>query len=134
MGIVILDEHGLAITGIVTVGFQLLTWGIAYTCKTDKLTDISGSLNFIINAILALSLSNQLYARAWILAALLVISRLELGSFLLYRVLQRGHDARFNEIRENPWKFLGFFVFQMIWAWAVSLPIVWTAGQVPQPP
>ena len=44
-------------------------------------------------------------------------ARTYLASYLFYRVLKRGHDARFDEMRSNFWAFLGFWVFQMLWAW-----------------
>ncbi|CAM9735522.1 unnamed protein product [Sphacelaria rigidula] len=34
-----------------------------------------------------------------------------------------GKDDRFDETRENFFKFLAFWIFQMIWVWSVSLPL-----------
>jgi hypothetical protein len=42
---------------------------------------------------------------------------LKLLGFLLIRVLKTGEDKRFDEMRDNFWKFLGFWIFQMIWVW-----------------
>ena len=53
-----------------------------------------------------------------------ITRQLYLAGYLFYRVLKRGHDARFDEMRSNFWAFLGFWVFQMLWAWGVSLPVL----------
>jgi hypothetical protein len=34
----VLDDYYLGITAIITVGYQLCFFAIAYTCKFDKLT------------------------------------------------------------------------------------------------
>jgi hypothetical protein len=34
----VLDDYYLAITALITVGYQLSFFAIAYTCKFDKLT------------------------------------------------------------------------------------------------
>lgn len=46
-----------------------------------------------------------------------------LSAFLLYRILKTGKDDRFDDKRDKFFPFLGFWVFQMIWVWTVSLPV-----------
>ncbi len=46
-----------------------------------------------------------------------------LSAFLLFRIIKTGKDDRFDDKRDKFWSFLGFWVFQMIWVWAVSLPV-----------
>jgi steroid 5-alpha reductase family enzyme len=41
----------------------------------------------------------------------------------LFRVLKTGSDTRFDDIRSHFFKFLGFWVGQIIWVWTVSLPV-----------
>ena len=36
-----------------------------------------------------------------------------LGTFLFMRVLKDGHDKRFNEVRDNPGKFLVYWSIQV---------------------
>jgi hypothetical protein len=43
---------------------------------------------------------------------LVTVSRLELAAFLLFRVMKRGSDARFDEIREGCLTFFAFWVWQ----------------------
>lgn len=46
-----------------------------------------------------------------------------LSGFLLFRILKTGKDDRFDEYRDKFFSFLIFWIFQMIWVWAVSLPV-----------
>ena len=48
---------------------------------------------------------------------------LRLSGFLLFRILKTGKDDRFDDKRDKFFPFLGFWVFQMIWVWTVSLPV-----------
>ena len=46
-----------------------------------------------------------------------------LSGFLLFRILKTGTDTRFDDKRDKFFPFLGFWVFQMLWVWIVSLPV-----------
>ena len=63
----------------------------------------------------------------------LTVSRVELAFFLLYRVCSRKRDARFDGVRDNFLKFLAFWIFQMVWVWVVSLPVVFVNGDKHDP-
>jgi steroid 5-alpha reductase family enzyme len=47
-----------------------------------------------------------------------------IAGFLLFRVLKTGTDSRFDDIRNNFFKFLAFWIGQIIWVWTVSLPLI----------
>lgn len=96
--------------------------------------DLSGAANFILLAVLTFALGNASHPRQVILLVTLLLSRLWLGGFLLYRVCSRGHDSRFDEMRSKCLSFLGFWVFQMLWVWLVSMPIIFTNSRATQPP
>jgi protein-S-isoprenylcysteine O-methyltransferase Ste14 len=47
-----------------------------------------------------------------------------LAIFLLIRVIKSGgKDTRFDDKRKKPLAMAGFFIFQIIWVWTVSLPV-----------
>ena len=46
-----------------------------------------------------------------------------LSGFLLFRILKTGKDDRFDGKRDKFFTFLGFWIFQMLWVWTVSLPV-----------
>ena len=87
------------------------------------MTDFSGSTNFLCLAILVLVLNGTYFKRQIVLTSLTVLWSVRLATFLLVRVLIRGKDSRFDEMRSKFWSFLGFWVFQMIWVFTVSLPV-----------
>jgi len=129
----VLDAYYLAITAFVTVAYQLIGFSIAFTFKFDKITDLFGGTNFIILSILTLALggvSSPLDNRRNIIASVFVmIWGARLSGFLLFRILKTGTDTRFDDKRGNFFKFLGFWVFQAVWVWVVSLPL--TIGNSP---
>jgi len=118
------DEHYLWFCAIITVALQLSCFAIAFSCKFDTITDFSGSTNFVLLALLTLSFGGWYHTRQVVLTVLLTVSRLELALFLLYRVCKRKRDARFDEVRENCGKFLVFWIYQIVWVYVVSLPVI----------
>src|SRR5437660_34724 len=58
-----------------------------------------------------------------------------LKAFCYYRMHKTGGvDTRFNEMRKKFFNFLGFWIFQMLWIWLVSLPVVFlNSPRVSQP-
>lgn len=126
--VLILDEHYFAFSALFTVGLQLSFFAVAYLCKFDLLTDFAAALNKCILAILTLILGGTFYPRQIVLTVMLLLCRVELGLFLLYRVCSRKKDSRFDELRENFFAFLGFWVYQMIWVFATIVPVIFVNG------
>ncbi|KAF2650206.1 oxidoreductase-like protein [Lophiostoma macrostomum CBS 122681] len=120
----VLDNYYLAITLLITIAYQLCFFSIAFSFKFDKLTDFAGGTNFALLAILTLAFSaNRDHARNIVVSLFIIIWALRLSGFLLFRILKTGKDDRFDDKRDKFWSFLGFWVFQMIWVWTVSLPV-----------
>lgn len=124
MTVHVLDNYYLAITWLVTVAYQLIAFSIAFTLKFDKITDFAGGTNFILVAILTLAFSTPHTSARQILASLfLMIWATRLSGFLLFRILKTGKDDRFDDKRDKFLPFFGFFFFQMVWVWVVSMPV-----------
>ncbi|PHH67099.1 hypothetical protein CDD81_4494 [Ophiocordyceps australis] len=119
----VLDDYYLGITAIMTVGYQLFFFAIAYSCKFDKLTDLAGGSNFALVAIVTLALSGHHDARQVVASLFLIAWALRLSGFLFFRILRTGSDDRFDDKRDKFLPFLGFWIFQMLWVWTVSLPV-----------
>ncbi|KAK5992889.1 hypothetical protein PT974_06312 [Cladobotryum mycophilum] len=123
----VLDDYYLGITALITVAYQLVFFAIAFTLQFDKLTDFAGGTNFAILAIVTLSLSSSssdsdIHTRQIIVSLFLIIWALRLSGFLLFRIVKTGKDDRFDGMRDKFLPFLGFWLFQMLWVWTVSLP------------
>ncbi|GAV83490.1 DUF1295 domain-containing protein [Cephalotus follicularis] len=119
----VLDSHFLALTAIVTVGYQSFFFIITALLKFDKVTDFAGSTNFVILAVLTLVLKGSWHFRQVVLSLFVVIWGLRLGLFLLMRILQWGEDRRFDEMRSKLGRLAVFWIFQAVWVWTVSLPV-----------
>ncbi|KAM0430529.1 hypothetical protein ACHAPT_005878 [Fusarium lateritium] len=119
----VLDDYYLAITAIITIAYQLFFFSIAFTLKFDKLTDFAGGTNFALLAILTLSFSGHHHPRQIVISLFIIAWALRLSGFLLFRILKTGKDDRFDDKRDRFIPFLGFWVFQMLWVWTVSLPV-----------
>lgn len=99
---------------------QWLCFVPAYICQTEKYYDLVGSLTYITIAISALFLSDSADARSLLIAALVVVWAMRLGSFLFLRILADGHDGRFDRIKPNPVRFFTTWTMQGVWV-AVTL-------------
>ena len=121
--VTVLDNYYLAITLLITIAYQLIGFAFAFSFKFDKLTDFMGGTNFAWLAILTLALSGTTNVRQIVASVFLILWAFRLSGFLLFRILKTGKDDRFDDKRDKFWPFLGFWVFQMLWVWTVSLPV-----------
>jgi len=119
----VLDDYYLAITLLITIVYQLIGFSFAFTFKFDKLTDFCGGSNFVWLAIITLAFSGTTNARQIVVSIFLMLWAARLSGFLLFRILKTGKDDRFDDKRDKFFPFLGFWVFQMLWVWTVSLPV-----------
>ena len=123
------DVNFLLLTAIVTIFYQLLFYFIAAFFKSDRVTDLAGGTNFVILALLSFFLgaatNPPISLQQYAMTILVIVWGVRLSAFLFYRILMIGTDHRFDEMRDHPIQFLYFWIFQMIWVWTVSLPIVY---------
>lgn len=147
----VLDDYYLAITFLVTLGWQLIGFFMAYALQVDKFTDLWGGINvctrphtslshfptrspltgsifpyapqFFVLALMTLLMSGAYTnARSLVASICVMVWSARLGGFLFFRVLKTGSDGRFDEMRGKFFKFAGFWAFQVLWVWVVSLP------------
>lgn len=117
--------NSILLSLIISIVFNLFVFFIAYKKQTDKLTDITYSLTFIIVTLALLFLNkNELHNYHFILVTMIVIWALRLGSYLFRRILIKGKDDRFDGFRHRFTGFGKFFILQAVSIWIVSLPFV----------
>lgn len=120
------DTNNLSICAIVTIGMQLAFFLVACTCKFDKVTDFAGGTNFVVLAVLTFVLGGTFHWRQILVTALVVAWGLRLSGYLLYRIIKIGEDDRFDDKRAQPLRFALFWIFQAVWVFIVSLPVIFT--------
>jgi len=119
------DDHFILISLLFTVCMQMSFFAIAYMLQIDKVTDFAGTSNFLVLAVFTLWLSGE-FSFPKILASLMVIIwSLRLGIYLTYRIMVWGEDNRFDELRTKFWSFLGFWIYQILWVFLTSLPVIY---------
>ncbi|MDZ7820584.1 MAG: DUF1295 domain-containing protein [Candidatus Marinimicrobia bacterium] len=116
----------------IAVGINVVMFIPAYLFKTDKFTDLSYSLTFIILIITAWILY-PFSAGNTLIAAMVVVWGLRLGIFLFVRIGKMKRDRRFDGIRESFWKFLQFWLLQGISVWIILIPaLLFMKTEVPR--
>lgn len=85
--------------------------------------DFAGGTNFVVLAIITLTFSGHHNARQIVDSLFIMLWGARLSGFLLFRIIKTGKDDRFDDKRDKFFPFLGFWVFQMLWVWTVSLPV-----------
>ncbi len=143
---------GLPLFGLcvgISILIQWLAFIPAYWLQTEKFYDLIGSLSFLTVIILALALGPAPDFRSWLLAGLVGIWAVRLGSFLFLRIHRSGSDGRFDELKVSFPRFLLAWTLQGLWvsfslaaalaaitsvqkveidAWAVIGSLIWLFG------
>ena len=97
-----------AISVLVQAGF----FGFAASLKTDKVTDLSYSVTFILLALVLLFDNDPSEPAQAVIAAMVVLWGVRLGVYLLLRIIRMKRDPRFDGIREDLRRFARFWILQ----------------------
>ncbi|KAK3316445.1 hypothetical protein B0H66DRAFT_499853 [Apodospora peruviana] len=114
--------------------------------QSERFYDLSGSLTYLTVTALSLSLpgirarhvaqqaggsllssaanGGLLSWRSILLSGAVAIWATRLGSYLFQRVLQEGHDSRFDEIKKSPPRFLVAWMAQAVWVSVCLMPVI----------
>jgi steroid 5-alpha reductase family enzyme len=103
------------ICAVVAFGLNWLIFIHAWLRQTEHYFDLSGSTTYILLMVLAVSLSPEVGVRGWLLAGMVVVWALRLGSFLFTRIRRDGGDGRFDSIKPDFAKFLFAWTLQGLW-------------------
>ena len=102
----------LLINLIVVIAINFIGFLFAYILKTDKVTDFSYALSFLVIAVSSLVKSGNINVPNKLLVALVTLWALRLGGYLVLRIRKWGRDKRFDAIRGDFKKFLSFWLLQ----------------------
>jgi steroid 5-alpha reductase family enzyme len=104
-----------AVCGLLAYTINWVVFVPSNLAKTERYFDLTGSVTYVTVLAVALLFSDQLDARAVIVAAMVVVWALRLGSFLFRRVRRDGRDARFDRIKTDPLRFFMTWTLQGLW-------------------
>ncbi len=114
---------------IISIVIQAFFFAIAATFKTDKVTDLSYGLGFILLMVYILFSNSSVGVVQSSVALLIIAWGIRLITYLFRRILVTGKDKRFDGIRENFWKFFQFWFIQAIAVWVISIPAIITVSK-----
>ncbi len=94
---------------------QWLAFIPAYLLQSEKFFDLTGSITYISVITIAVFFSTGADVRSILLAALVIIWAIRLGSFLFGRIKKAGKDDRFDDIKPSFIRFLNVWTIQGLW-------------------
>lgn len=113
---------------------QWLVFIPSFRAQTERFFDLTGSLTYISITTLAVLLTLGVDARGLLVAGLVVVWALRLGTFLFRRVSRAGRDDRFDDLKPSLVRFLNVWTIQGLWVTltaAAAWVTITTARHVP---
>jgi steroid 5-alpha reductase family enzyme len=112
------EAGGVSVFVICIAAAFVVNWLVfipSWFAHTEKYFDLTGSLTYLSVTLLAVVLSGNLDARAWLAAAMVAIWAARLGSFLFRRISAEGKDGRFDKMKFDFPQFLMTWTIQGLW-------------------
>ncbi len=112
---------GVPVFAIAVALAFLIQWLVfipAYIFQTEKYFDITGGITYITVTGVALCYTRYtvpMDARSILVAALVIIWAIRLGTFLFSRIKKAGKDDRFDELKPSFIRFLNVWTIQGLW-------------------
>ncbi|MBN2052571.1 DUF1295 domain-containing protein [Candidatus Woesearchaeota archaeon] len=110
----------LLLTFLISLGIQIVLFIPAFIFRTDKLTDLSYGLTFILLAWIVF-LKNSFSPLKLLLVIMITLWGMRLAGYLVIRILKTKKDKRFDGIRESFPRFFSFWVLQGVSVWIIML-------------
>ena len=126
----IIDEYPLLFICLFsTFIIQWIVFLPSYYWHTEKFYDLTGSVTYIFITLVALYHKGQFIGpradiRSLLLAMIIIIWALRLGSFLFMRILKDKEDRRFNEWKFSFPLFLRTWTLQGMWIFLTSIAAI----------
>jgi len=115
-------------------GINWLAFIPAYLMQTEKFYDLMGSVSFLSVSALTLYLTGKTDFRSMLLASLVAVWTVRLGSFLFRRIQKDGKDGRFDTIKPVFVRFLNAWSLQALWVVITAAPVIFAISSVGEEP
>jgi steroid 5-alpha reductase family enzyme len=122
---------------VVALGIQWVAFLPAWQMRTERFFDLTGSLTYLSVTALAIALAPPPDDRSLLLAALVGVWAVRLGSFLFRRIRAQGPDRRFDGVRDSFVRFFVAWTLQGLWVCftlAAALAAITSSRSVPLGP
>lgn len=118
----IITENIIIYSLLISLFIQAIFFTFAFIFKTDKLTDLTYGLTFILLSVIAVIASKDISIHKGILLSMIILWATRLITYLFYRINKMKKDSRFDEMRSKFFKFAQFWFLQGISVWIIMLP------------
>jgi steroid 5-alpha reductase family enzyme len=108
---------------VVSVIINLAFFAFAFLNETDKFTDLSYGISFVIIT-WAYYLTSGGTSVQTLTTIMVTLWGVRLAGFLFYRILKLKKDKRFDGIREDTGKFAKFWAMQAVAVWIILWPTI----------
>jgi len=122
-------QNPIILSLIISFAIQICFFIFAAKNKTDKVTDLSYGLSFVLIALTLLFIKSNFYPYQILLATMISLWGIRLATYLFIRIIKTKKDKRFDGIREDFWSFAKFWFLQAISVWLISLASSYVLGQ-----
>jgi steroid 5-alpha reductase family enzyme len=118
-GALAFDLPVLALCAAVAFVVNWVVFVPAFLAHTERFYDLTGTLTYLSVVGFALALSPP-SPRGWLLAGLIAVWAVRLGTFLFRRVHQDGGDGRFDEMKHSAPRFFVAWTLQGLWVFLTA--------------
>lgn len=112
----------IVLCAILAYGINWLAFVPANIFQTEKFYDLTGSITYLSVIAVALFLTARFDNYSILMASMVVIWAIRLGSFLFIRILKDGVDNRFDDIKPDFLRFLATWTLQGLWVVVAAAP------------
>lgn len=109
---------------IVAFGINWIAWIPASIWKTEHYYDLTGSASYLAVVAVALGLAPEIGPSGALIATLVTVWAVRLGTYLFQRVRRAGKDRRFDQLKQTPMRFLVAWSLQGLWVYLTLLAAV----------
>ena len=113
---------------------QWLAFIPARLLQTERFYDLTGSATYIAVTLGAVAVASQPTGAQWLIALMIFIWAVRLGSFLFRRIHAAGGDQRFDQIKVSSSRFFVAWTLQGTWVVMTSCAAVTAILSPEQPP
>lgn len=103
-----------AVCALIALAINWVAFVPAYLGRTERFYDLTGTLSYLTVVVVAL-VGGPGGTVATVLAVLVGIWAVRLGTFLVARIRSDGSDGRFDDIKGDPARFLLTWTMQALW-------------------
>lgn len=111
-------------TLLIAVVLNLVVFLVAFSLKSDKLTDFTYGMSFISIVLYVVFRTDFESSHVALISVLVGLWAIRLSVYLVSRIRKIKRDKRFDGMRESFLKFGRFWLLQGISAWVIMIPAI----------